>query len=98
MSCTVKHYIGEIGTRVLVDVKSDISVATVTDLKVKKPDGKVVIWPGNVYGANNDFIRYVTVAGDFSVAGIYKLQAVIESPTWTGPGNTDEFEIFGPFG
>lgn len=73
----MKHYVGEEGTDLIVDVGSDISGATTAALKVKKPDGTQVTWTGTVDGADNDRIKYTLTSVDFNLAGIYKVQAFV---------------------
>ena len=90
-----KHYIGEIGTDILVDCGSDITGATDTKLKVKKPDGSEVEWIAAIDGTN--FLKYTTLITDFNLAGTYYLQASLVLAGWTGLGETALFVIDEPF-
>ena len=85
-----KIHAGDIGTIFIVDTGENISTATSTDLKVRKPDGSTTVWGGSLYGTN--FIKYTIQAGDL-VAGDYRLQAYIEMPTWIGYGEEVEFHV-----
>lgn len=73
----VKHYVGEEGTDIVVDVGSDISSATTAALKVRKPDGSFVTWTGTVTGAGNDHITYTITSVDFNLAGTYRIQSFV---------------------
>jgi len=87
-----KHYIGEIGTDIIVDCGQDITGATNTELVVKKPDGSIVTWTATIY--NTNYLKYTTVSGDFDQAGTYRLQASLTLSGWTGYGETSEFIIY----
>jgi hypothetical protein len=95
-----KHYVGEIGTEVIIDCGQDITAATNTSIAVLKPDGTTTSWtPANIYtisGATR-YLRYVTVAGDFDQAGIYEAQASLTLGSWTGLGETTSFVIYDTF-
>lgn len=93
---TDRHYVGEVGTTVRVDCgeDNDISGASVHDLYVEKPDGTTEVWTGVVYSAR--YIDHVTVAGDFSVAGVYKLHSKLTLSGWVGYGNKTSFQIDDP--
>lgn len=87
-----KYYVGDIGTAIIVDTGSNLTTATVTDLAVLKPGSTVeVIYNGVVFDTTK--IKYIIVAGDFDVEGIYDLQAVVELPTWQGRGETVQFTV-----
>lgn len=73
----VKHYVGEEGTDIVVDVGSDISGATTAALKVRKPNGSVVTWTGAVSGVDNDHITYTITSADFNLAGNYRIQSFV---------------------
>lgn len=49
-----KIYQNDYGTIILLHTGSDISAATITDIKVRKPDGTDYIWSGSI-----DNIKYV---------------------------------------
>jgi len=71
----MKHYVGEKGTKLRVDVGQDITNATQVSLIVKKPDGNTTEWVGTV--VDGHYIEYVVKEGDFNQAGRYILQARI---------------------
>lgn len=92
-----KYYVGDIGTIILLDTKVDMSTygVTYTSIKVKKPDATEVEWLATVY--NNSIIKYTIQSGDLDIAGQYNLQAYIESPSWSGRGDTVKFEVLEKF-
>lgn len=92
-----KYYVGDIGTEILVDTTIDVSLATSLVLKVRKPSGRLVSWTGHLGPANaiGEYtrIRYVVESGDWDEGGIWKLQAYVVSPDWTGRGETVTFKL-----
>jgi hypothetical protein len=91
---TNKRYVGDVGTVLVVSAGQNISSATAHHLKIIKPDMTEVTWTGDIY--NDTYYKYTTVAGDFNLSGIYKVQLYVEltSPAWKGLGETDVFEVF----
>lgn len=88
-----RHYIGEVGTEIIVDCGVDITGATNTKLKIKKPDGTEVEWVAIVY--NSNYLKYISIAGDFNIAGDYYLNSYIETTGgWDGHGETAIFRIY----
>ena len=92
-----KVYIGDIGTVIEVAVGIDISAATTTELKVKKPDGTTDTWVGAVNGSTNTQLDYTIAADDLDQSGEYDIQAHIETATWVGLGETARLMVYGLF-
>lgn len=90
-----KIYVGDIGTVITLDTNEVISGATTTDIKVKKGDGTIATWTGSLSG--NDSVTYTIVDGDLSCSGIYKIQAYVDMTTWSGLGETAEFQVYAAF-
>lgn len=86
-----KHYVGETGTEILVDTGVDITTATNTKIKCKKPDGTTVEWGASVKDTTK--LSYLTQEGDFNQAGTYRVQASLSLGGWTGLGETASFKI-----
>jgi len=86
-----KHYIGEIGTEIIVDMQCDISMASGCLFYVKKPNGSVVTWDAQIYGTHS--LRHIVQSGELDQAGRYLLQPYIEVSGWKGFGNTCNFEV-----
>ena len=87
-----KAFVGDIGTVILLDCGCDISAATITSIRVKKPDRTSYDWPAEIYSDN--YIKYITVDGDFDQEGTYILQAYIEIPDWKGRGEPAKISIY----
>jgi hypothetical protein len=92
---TTKHYVDEIGTTIIVDAKTDISTATLIQLRVKKPDGNVFYWAAVLNGLTR--AQYTLQPGDFDQAGVYYIQLYVEMPAWQGLGETAPQEVFEAF-
>lgn len=90
-----KVYRGDIGTVIIVNTKEDLTAATVTNIKVKKPNKTEVIWTGEKYETTK--IKYIIQENDFDVAGEYFVQAYIEIPGWKGRGETTSFTVYERF-
>ena len=86
-----KYYVGDVGTLVLVDVKSDITTGTVFKMKILKPLGGEAEWTATREGQTR--MKYNIVAGDWDEPGHYKLQAYVETPSWIGRGDTVSFFV-----
>ena len=89
------HYVGEIGTEIIVDCGVNITGATPTTLKVKKPDGTEVEWTATIY--NSNYLKYTTTSGDFDQSGTYTLQAALTLTGWIGLGDVATFEVYSAF-
>lgn len=92
---TDKHYVGEIGTEVLLDTASDLTGATDTKIKCKKPDGTVVEWTATIKETTK--LSYITAAGDLDQAGMYRVQTSLTLTGWSGLGETASFKILETF-
>ena len=92
-----KLYQADEGTVFQVDVGVDISAASTTDLKVRKPDGTLVSWVGAANGSTNTQIDYTIVTDDLDQLGQYRLQAYVVTATWTGRGETVNFTVYKAF-
>ncbi len=90
-----QHYVGEVGTKIYVDVGEDVSTNEEVKLFVKKPTGALATWTAVVYQKN--FLKHVTVAGDWNEPGTYHLQAYVKLTDWEGRGKTVQFSISNVF-
>ena len=89
-----KIYKNDIGTKIKLDAGCDISAATVLKILYSKP-GKTRVegeWAASADGTN--YAYYLTQAGDLDVIGTWHIQLYIESPTWTGYGETVDFKVY----
>jgi hypothetical protein len=92
-----KQYVGSTGVQVILDCQGcndapiDLTTASSLAINVRKPDGSKVVWPATLYGT--DSIAYITVAGDFNMAGQYRMQAAVSIGGFTGLGETAIFTV-----
>ena len=87
-----KIYVGDVGTEIILDCGVDLTTATSVAIKVKKPSTtQSVTWAATVLSPNS--IRYITSTGDINVSGLYKLQAIVSMPGWSGAGETVELYV-----
>ena len=77
----------------MLDVETDISEATVIKIKYKKPNGDQGFWGAEKKDATKIF--YLTGSGDLDSAGIWDMQAYVESPGWKLHGKVDKFRVGG---
>lgn len=82
---------GDIGLEIIVETDFDLTGATVTDLKIKKPNGTIVTWDADIYDETK--LRYVTEDGDLDQYGIYEGMARVAVGTWSGSGDIFEFKV-----
>lgn len=77
-------FVGDIGTAIVLDVGHDISAATLRSIAVRKPDGTRTSWPAVAEGTTA--MRFDTLAGTLDLAGEWKLNATVTTPSgsWTG--------------
>lgn len=87
-----KHYVGEVGTQILLDTETALATATLVAIKVEKPDGTTATWTGAV--ASSTKISYTLTASDFDQAGLYKMQAYVEVDTVKWYGETFEMVVY----
>lgn len=91
-----KIYVGDVGTIIKIDVGTDISAATTTNILVRKKGGDVT-WTGSVSSATPTVIDYTIVTDDLDVVGTYYLQPYIVTTSWTGRGETVTMEVYEVF-
>jgi len=82
-----KIYEKDIGTKIILDLKEDISIATIKRIHYKTPKGKTGIWEG-VVDSNTNYLYYITEENDLTGEGRWKLQAEIKMPDWHGKSET----------
>ena len=80
---TLEVFTGAYGFDLVIDTNLDLTAATVIKLRIKSPSGTVVT--KNLSDADVDapasdgIVRYTVASGDFSAAGLYKLQVSDET-------------------
>lgn len=96
MSGIIKHYVGEVGGDVIIDMQEDLTGATNVSMLIKKPDGTTVTWTASLYteGGHTNFLKHAIIAGDLDQAGKYEAHPVLTLSTWTGKGKTVSFIVY----
>ena len=93
MDNSTKTYIGDIGTDLILDTKTDLSLATSVKILYKKPGQNLIAeWTGAVFETTK--IKYTFVADDLDTVGVYKIMAHVVIPTWSGCGETAHFQVY----
>ena len=92
-----KVYAGDVGTEILLDAGEDITSATVSNIEYKKPNGKIGSWTGVVKDKN--FVQYFTLLGDNTKKdfGQWEFMIYLETPSWSGHGETVVRQIYDKF-
>lgn len=92
-----KVFVGDIGTAIILDCGEDVSAGINPRIAYQKPsyDGVSGEWVAEVYQSN--YLKYVTVDGDFDEAGDYRVQAKLTLSSWTGRGETAIFKVYNVF-
>ena len=98
-----KYYVGDVGTDIILDCEETIIGATDRKIKYKKPDGTIGEWDAEIYDDpeseyTNSCLKYITIVGDFNQKGLYSVQVNLTLGTWSGSGETADFNVYDPFG
>lgn len=91
----MKVYVGDIGTKITVDVKEDVSSATTLELIFRKPDLSEITRTATL--ESDTKISYTTISGDLDQFGRWRIQAHIVAPTFDVLGETDIFDVHEKF-
>ena len=86
-------FLNDIGTLIRVDVGSDITGATVHEIKYIKPDGTTDSWDATV---STQYLQYTTVDGDLDQVGEWKIQALVTTASGTWHGELTRFTVNEP--
>lgn len=77
-------FVGDTGTEIVLETGVDLSSATLRRIVARKPNGVDVNWTATADSATA--IKYVTQDNDLDLAGVWQLQAYVETPSWKGSG------------
>jgi len=85
-------YVGDVGTKLIIDI--GISADDVTEAKiiVKKPNGSIVEWNALPISGTQT-VEYIIQNGDLDLAGKYTIQVYIDTGSWQGHGTPDTFFV-----
>lgn len=90
-----KVYKDDVGTLIQIDCGSDISSATVTQVKVRLPDNTTTTWAASLNG--EQVLEYNLVASDTATAGFLTGNVYIVTPEGIWHGETFEIRIYEPY-
>ena len=88
----VLYYLDE-GVKIILNVGVDISDSTVHKIKFKRPNGTSGEWAAERENATS--ISYLIQTNDLNYAGIWKLQAYVETPNWKLHGEEASLQVMG---
>ena len=92
-----KPRVGDVGTAIIIDMGVSVSGATNLNFAVRKPSypitGGEEDWTPAEY--NTDYLRYVSVTGDFDEEGIYEIVPSLTLGSWTGSADPVSFRVYG---
>ncbi len=98
-----KHYVGEVGTDLLLDTGIDISGASVAEIRWRDGAGASTgQFTGSLFSSfskitglvGTNFVKYTLARGDLDVAGTWRFQAYIVTAAGTWWGEMVEEPVF----
>jgi hypothetical protein len=90
-----KIYVNDIGRTISVSVGEDLTGATVTLIKVLKPNGEQPDWVGTIQSPpSNGILTYTTVDGDLDCHGAWFVQGYMEKGSRKVRGETATFTVY----
>ncbi len=92
---TIKVYIGDTGTVIVLDCGQDISAATVRSIEARRPNGTTVTWSAVASGTTA--VSYTSTVETFDMPGEWRLQALVTLPTGKWRGEVARLEVYGVF-
>lgn len=92
-----KIYVGDIGTRIRLDVGEDVSTATSVTIEYKKPSKVEGSWSAAVEVENNTIVYHMTALNELDEAGEWKLQAYVDLGQWKGLSETVNMMVYKKF-
>jgi len=84
-------FVGDTGTKIILNVGLDISAATLRQIKYLSPDSTVGAWTAAQETTTS--ISIVTTADTLDARGRWQLQVYIETPTWQRHGEICTLEV-----
>ena len=87
----MKHYIGEVGTDIVLDTGITITGATAIKIKYQKPDGTTGEWTASKNGTTK--VQYTLLTGNIDQAGVWTFQAYVEVSGGKWHGQTSEINF-----
>lgn len=97
---TEELHIGDTGTIMIFTILEDnvpapISGATTKKVKFEKPDGTTVEKDVEFYTDGSDGkLKYTTLVTDLDQAGVWRVQAYVVLPDWTGRSSISNMRVY----
>lgn len=97
---TEEIHVGDIGTIFRITVNSDsspldISAASTKQIIFRKPDGNIMTKDAAFYTDGTDgIIQYATLEDDLSIAGTWKIQALVALPSGNWRSSISEVTVY----
>jgi len=86
---------GDVGVKIRIDIREDMTVATNLILEVETPESRPLReW---IPTANGNFLEYTTLDGDISEKGVYKVSPIITKGAFDGRALPVFFEVIDKF-
>ena len=100
-----KHYVGEVGTDLILDTGIQVGTVAFNFIKWKDPGGLTGSFSSAVYSsysqlakANGTYLlKYTLDSGDFSSAGEWEFQAYVGAADGTWYGETVKLDVMNEF-
>jgi hypothetical protein len=84
-------FTADVGTEIILDCGVDIHTATAVSIIAMSPQNTRKTFTAALYGTRS--IRYITASGDFDVGGVWRLQASVALPGWSGRGAVTTLKV-----
>jgi hypothetical protein len=87
-------HVGDVGTIIQLNLGQDVADATTIEFRFDPPRGATFVRTGaKVTTGSDGLVKYTTVAGDLTDAGLWKVQARIVTPSGEWYGDLTEFTV-----
>lgn len=98
MSFNTKLFIGDVGTKVIVDCGISLAGATKVEFKILKPSGATASWTAAVQAPAADGLAYYYITStDLNEEGKWKISAAVEYGSAKFTGECDLFWVYNRF-
>lgn len=93
-----KLFVGDVGTKIVVDAGVSLEGHTLIKFLVSKNNGSPVDWSAVVEDATGGIVVHYVGEGDLNVAGKYKLALYVEFGSDKYTGETAVFMVYDRYG
>jgi len=85
-------HVGDVGTKITLDLETDLTLATAALIKYRKPSGAEGQWTATVTETTK--LSYTLQEGDLDEVGLWEIQPYVELPDWKGHGSVVRFYVY----